>query len=197
MIQRNFFLSVNETCDTHHTLSTATENQYQCRNADVSDDSVLANLRREKGAGEICNYTTWNDPANPDINSTAVDYSRCGFNKDSAGYCLLRKGDKAFFDTYAKIKAVNYTDLNCHVSTIFTSCTDAQTKIDKILLEDWMRKQFSVDEEKGWANYANNDNCVADSITTEFWQSRRPNSAVINRAFSAITMVAALAFMLV
>lgn len=158
MIQRNFFLSVNESCGTHHTFNTKNEHVFQCRNADVSEDKEIENLRREKGAGESCKYTTWNDVSYPNINNTVVDYSRCGFNKDSAGYCLLRKGDQSFIDTYTKIKAISYTDLNCHVSTIFTSCKDAQTKIDKILLEDWMRKQFSVDEDKGWANYANNDN---------------------------------------
>jgi hypothetical protein len=100
----------------------------------------------------------------------------CGFNRDSAGHCMIRKGDTMFTEAFENFKAVNLTSLDCHVMTDFAQCKDVKDKISTIT-EDWLRMLFATDEEKGWANYAHNDKCIAESITADFWQSKNPNSA--------------------
>lgn len=82
-----------------------------------------------------------------------------------------------FLEAFEKFRAINFTKIDCHVLTDFGKCMDAHDKIKKEITEDWLRMLFSADEEKGWANYANNDKCIANSITTEFWQSRSPGYA--------------------
>ena len=53
------------------------------------------------------------------ISTAKIDYSQCGFNKDSSGYCRLRKGDSAFQKVLNQIKLIDFESLKCHVLTDF------------------------------------------------------------------------------
>lgn len=86
MIHRQIYFSINDTCSSHHSVETAVENQHQCRNADISKDQDEKSLRREHGAGEECDFVSFSDASDPDLKVPKVDYSKCGFNKDSAGH---------------------------------------------------------------------------------------------------------------
>lgn len=171
MVPRYLYLTINDTCSTHHSIKLDNNHHYQCRYGDVSKEQNINDLRRSGGAGEQCNYTTWNSKSDPSINTTASDLSRCGFNKDEGGYCMLRKGDKRFLDTLAKIKGVQFSTLKCHVLSNIHSCVDAQKTIGHDLLGEWLRRLFETDDNRGYANYANNDHCIQASITSSYWQN--------------------------
>jgi len=163
----------------------------ECRKADKSTDETEDALVRSGGDGEECKYTQWND-ADPATAKDATDTSKCGFNKDSAGYCSKRKGDQWYTGVFGEVQGLPYADFGCHGLTGYTTCKDLVDGIKSKrsdLSADWTKKNLEVMEAgNGWALYANNDNCVAGSITTGYWQGDKPDFA-LNFGFASIAAI--------
>ena len=174
--ERTIFLATADVCKSHNYI-TLEDNTIECRNATFNVNATeLEDLRVEKGAGVTCNVTAYDDPEDPTKQVPKEDVvSQCGFNKDSAGWCKMQKGDKWFTDTLGKVQESGVSGLVCHASSTIGTCKAALDGLGEPLAVEWVRKILSVTGEYGYALYANNDNCVAASITNQYWQDKSPD----------------------
>lgn len=162
----------------------------ECRKADKSTDESEDALVRAAGSGEECKFTQWNNPDDASVAVDGTDESVCGFNKDSAGYCAKRKGDQWWAGVFGDVQGLPYTDFGCHGLSTLAGCKDlidgvASKRSD--LNKDWTKKDLEVSQaSNGWALYANNDNCVAGTITKGYWQGDKPDFA-FNFGFASIS----------
>ena len=92
--------------------------------------------------------------------------------------CNMRKGDQDFVKVLEKVKDIAFHELNCHVSSSISNCK-AFIDIDSDLRLDFAQAVMQTDYDVSYANFADNDQCVAKSITNKFWQDRLPNSALL------------------
>lgn len=179
-IQSRGFLTTKDACKTHHyiTPDAAKPTQLECRKATKGDYTTLDQLKRPDGPSNDCKFTKYEDPADKDKAQPGQDTAKCGFNKGSAAYCDKRKGDSWFQDVLKKAQGLNLSGLKCHALSGLEGCGSAQTTIGKDLFKKWTRELLSTDEGlSGWALYADNDNCVATSMTGEYWQGDSPDFA--------------------
>ena len=181
--QGGLLLTVNDMCGTHHYIDVDGEaNKAECRKASVGVNATSEDdLKREDGPTENdCSYTAYNNATDPDDPVEASDTSLCGFNKDGASYCNKRKGDKWFQEILKTVKGKDLASITCHANSPLTTCVDAGSKIGTSDFKKWVRELLSTTV---YGNYANNDNCVASSVTAEFWQGDSPDFA-----FNSLTM---------
>ena len=169
-------LTLNDTCKTHHTITTGTANVYECRTAPVGNYSTEAELERPDGPSDDCGYTTFDDPANTTEGTAANDTAKCGFNKGGSAYCNKRKGDSWFQGVFDVVKGLDISALQCHALSPLSTCLAAVNAIGADNYKAWVQELLAVDENHGYGLYADNDDCVKNSITNEFWQTN-PDSA--------------------
>lgn len=174
----DIWMGINNLCKSNHAIKvTGKETQYTCRKGDTSTDVEEKDLRREE-SGKICTFLSYNNGSDATKFVNKTDYSSCGFNKDDGAYCIKRKGDKWFNETYSAIAKIDLTTFDCHVESTVEKCYDAMKKMDKKLHGDYFRALLAVSPTRGHHLYANNDNCIAKTITKSFWQEKLPDSAM-------------------
>lgn len=131
--------------------------------------SLDTDRRRKSGAGEECKFKAYTNPLSLSETNEYTGFSRCGFNKDSSGYCDIRRGDKEFtsaYENYQKLFDSNLT--NCHLMGTLDKCTSENgNSLNTNLL--WNQAQFYVNQ-GNFASIADNDKCVKSSITNIYWQ---------------------------
>lgn len=176
-----------DACKSHHVISIdgGAGLQWECRKAPFSYDET--NLTRPAGDEGVCNFTTYDNETDKDVQLNKTDYAKCGFNKGTAAYCDKRKGDSWFQDTLKEVQALQLAEkLSCHAYSTLTGCGSAGTVIGKETLKKWTRVLYETDEsDYGYALFADNDKCVAESITGEYWQGDSPDSALNSMALSS------------
>ena len=161
-----------------------------CRKGDISDDTTIQDLRRET-LTEKCNFTTFvGDIPDIDAGSNSSEAPQCGFNKNSDSWCRKRKGDQWFTEAFAKFHETDFSGYNCHPQSSASACRDAYELTGKDIFWAFDDVLFEVNEDLGFARIANNDRCVAEAITAQFWRGRDPEAAF---GYSVIaTMITAL-----
>lgn len=182
-------LAVADACKSHHYIEVSgSTTEIECRQASVSVNVTSeADLKREDGPAEDdCSYTNYDDADNSTLPVDATDISLCGFNQDGASWCNKRKGDSWFQAILETVQGKDLTTVSCHANSALTSCVDAGAKIGTSDYKTWVRELLSV---SAWGNYADNDNCVASSVTAEFWQGDNPDFAFNSMTMSSFAMV--------
>lgn len=164
-------------CKSYHTVGIEGEkNLLKCALADQSLDQEESKLIRYQGAGLTCNYTIFKgtDPKSQSENKT--DVSICGFNSFTHGFCRKRKGDTWFVDAYSRIMRIDYAKMNCHImSSVETCYAFTESKTQQENLRKWYTALQDVDYDYGWPLYAENDECVKDTITDGYWDVKEPD----------------------
>lgn len=167
----NIFIGYNSICENYNAVKVEGQNSMlQCVAADKSQDQTLESLKRTEGNGQKCYYDG--------VNGTSFDLSKCGFNTDGSGWCNKRRGDKWFTDALSQLKKIDFSKVHCHVSSTISTCSDL-LNLNQTVLHEFTRAVTESDYDIGFANYAQNDKCVAKSITTSYWQEDFPDFAVL------------------
>lgn len=185
-------MTKNDLCITHHLIAvTGKANTFECRTAPTGDGvKALTDLVRTN-SGDVCKYTAYDDPANKDTPQSKQDVAKCGFNKDDGAYCNKRKGDPWFVAALKALSAKNVAAKKCHALSSIAACKAFTDNLGATVNNEWRKELLSTDEGVGYAPYANNDKCVAGSITKLFWQDTAPGFA-----FSSFTMTSFAAMVL-
>lgn len=171
------FFGVNSLCPGHTVNNTDSPNKRTCRPGDLSDDQNESQLKRS-GVDQICNFTTFHGPgilANQ--NKSSSELAECGFNKDSSAWCRKRKGDKWFQEAYKKFIATDFSQLYCHSQSKVAECYEFHYGNAVDIHTTFANALFEVSSITGFARVANNDDCVAKSVTANFWMGRSPLDA--------------------
>lgn len=186
------FLVANDLCASHNAWIADLKylNQRECRKPRTGNYTSLDELKRPNGPKNDCGYVEYTNATDKTHQITATDVAKCGFNKDSVAYCDKRKGDVWFQTVLKKVQSLNLSGLKCHALSALTTCGSALTTVGKDLFKEWRRELLTLDESNvGWAIYANNDNCVATSMTAEYWQGDSPDFAFGSFNIRSFTIV--------
>jgi hypothetical protein len=174
----DLWLGRNNMCTSNNAIQVDTKGSlYSCRKGDQGTTEKESDLKTAE-SGTACNYLVYNNTTNPDNATEATDYSICGFNKGTNAYCLKRKGDSWFTEAYSKVSALDLSIYDCHVKSTVSECKDAQDKIDSKTIHNYYKALTETSTTYGYHLYANNDNCVADAITTSYWETESPDMAM-------------------
>ena len=173
-------------CFQHTFNDTAKTNIKKCTKGDISKDRNIDDLRRET-ADEMWEFTTFHGFNNiSEEGLSRQEPAECGFNKDSKAWCRKRKGDRWFTRVFDEFRATDFSKMNCHVESNAEECLDAFYLTGKDIFTKFKNSLYEVNGNTGFARIANNDLCVAESITSSFWQGRDPDSAI---AFGTLSVV--------
>ena len=171
----------------------------QCRNGPVSDSQNVKDLKTDKAGTECKISTTDNaDPTKFDEKTAGTVTSKCGFNKDTSAYCNVQFGDKYVTDAIADAqKKAKIPDTGCHPlsgadSEGATACVSAYDTTKDNVFATVTRKVTEAAAESYYLT-ADNDKCVAEAITQQFWRGTFGNSAM---QFGVIGTVSVFAFLL-
>ena len=106
---------------------------------------------------------------------TLNELPSCGYNVDGFLWCNKRIGDHWFQESLAKLKLIDLTKIKCHAESNILDCYDFISKAGKKFITEFKQRLYEVNN-KGFAKIANNDKCIAKSITNQYWQGHEPNS---------------------
>ena len=172
-----FLLTLNDTCSSHHTKVINDANRlFQCRKAPEGNYTTEPELERSEGPTGVCGYVTFDDSDDTTEGKAETDTAKCGFNKGGSAYCNKRKGDSWFQGVFGEVKGKDISGLQCHALSPLSTCLDAANAIGADTYKKWVQELLAVDNNAGYGLYADNDDCVKNSITNEFWQTT-PDSA--------------------
>lgn len=171
------FFGVNSLCPGHTVNNTDNANKRTCRPGDLSNEQNESQLRRS-GTDQMCNYTTFHGPGIlAGQNRSATEPAECGFNRDNSAWCRKRKGDKWFQEAYKKFIATDFTQLYCHSESSVAECYEFHHGNATSIHRTFTNALFEVSSVTGFARVANNDRCVAESVTSSFWMGNDPLNA--------------------
>ena len=171
MTRGGFVLTQFDACSTHHSYSNDSDpNLHECRTPPKSNYTTEEELERPGGPADNCTYTTFDDPQSTTAGTETNDTAKCGFNKGGSAYCSKRKGDKWFQDAFDEVKTKSIGGLECHALSPLSTCGTAVSTIGEDTYKKWVKAILEVDDNFGYGLYADNDDCVKNSITNEFWQ---------------------------
>jgi hypothetical protein len=146
-------------------LADPTSPQLECRNGARNDEQE----RRTDFADNTCAITKFDGDTKEGVASTTT--SRCGFNIVNNAFCQMLKGDD---DVIKAIEGVKHKDVDyskCHPLSGPTTGTCMEVK-DKLWTQPEFFKFFQRSMQAILASsplVADNDQCVANSITQQFW----------------------------
>lgn len=143
------------------------DNGTYCMRAPRSIDTTIEARKRANGAGEPCKFVIFIDPAHLIMGVEVTDYSKCGFNQNSSGYCDIRKGDYQYSNALMYYSSLFRSTDNWHLMSDLSNCVELTTK-DVEVLTNWNRAQFYVGK-GNYASIADNDACVKSEITQAYW----------------------------
>jgi hypothetical protein len=184
------FYGVKSACIGHTVNATTNANIKSCRMGDLSQDQDKESLRRT-GTDQLCNFTSFHGAGvGLNENRTGSDFAECGFNKDNSAWCHKRKGDRSFTEAYAKFIATDVSGYYCHAASNVEDCYAFLYGEGKEIHRTFSNALFEVNKVTGFARIANNDKCVAESITVSFWNGNSPDNAYTAgiAVISAITL---------
>jgi len=159
---------------------------FQCRKGARNHNQ---NRMREM-AGEKCKYTKYDDPSSYKP-IEGENLSSCGFNYNKHAYCPMLKGDDDVLDAIEadeeRIKK-GHSDLRCHPLSGTRSGICAQYSRSSLNTTEKFNLMMKLRQASSLSSHlvADNDECVAASITQQFWYERFPgrNDTLTNNEFS-------------
>jgi hypothetical protein len=168
----------------------------QCRSADRNKVQGRAYLKKDT-AGEECVFDQYRADtlAEFDTPVEGKDFALCGFNKDNKAWCPLLLGDDEVLDIISDFNIV-WDAAKCHKNSGAPgsgsgSVCKAQFDIQD-LNEGWRFFHYIIQTATpfAFANSAYNDQCVADTIMSNFWHGRF-DSAYAASAFTSMFVLIA------
>ena len=170
-------ISVASVCSTHFAIAIDAANmKYECRNGARNDDQK----RKQATAGVDCPIKMFTNDDNTEavVGSTKA---KCGFNTDNSAYCPMLKGDDDVINAIEEAQKKAPEGSKCHP----LSGMGAGSLCNEIKENLWNTTEyFTVSQRLSQAisvnSYlvANNDECVAGSITRSFWFGRFGDDAM-------------------
>jgi len=159
-------------------------NNLECRDPNRSKVQGLKGRSTDE-IGQTCAYITFNDTTDykKEVNATSTSY--CGFNKDNKAYCQMQPGDDEFVAIRKKYMEKT-KDFKCHRLSggeDGSICADVFKFMSDKIAFDFYKLTASVSDGQTAANVANNDECAAATVMSNFWQGRSPDSALTYGAF--------------
>jgi hypothetical protein len=149
---------------------------FQCRKGPKSKFQEISSLKRNY-SGLFCDIELQDDPDNYKIIKYSSVISQCGFNKEPSAYCEVQLGDDYVINAVRKARSKYFRSIkNCHPLSNFDQ--------NKVPLCQEVLKNFASNEvfiaikrikdahNKTYHLTANNDKCVAISITQKFWMGK-------------------------
>ena len=162
----------NSMCQSYHSievdLSTA-----ECRAGDRNKEQTREALKKN-GNGEPWQFTSFSGNF-PILGETVSKESKCGFNNITNGFCSKRKGDNWFVEAHKMYMSLDLTKLSWSAGSNVDEKWYDIVNIDPKIRETFIKALLEVDEEYGYHLIANNDACVAKSITAKFWMGTHPD----------------------
>jgi hypothetical protein len=171
------FFGIDSVCRSHNTDNGPTTGSRECRPGDKSFDENRNDLRRSSIDGK-CEFTTFvGEGTTATAGKNISEAASCGFNTSPDAWCRKRKGDKWFNSSHTDFIGTNHTTFNCHPDSFAPQCYDAWHGAGHDVFLNFNSALKEVDRDDGFARFAENDKCVAESITAAFWRGRDPGSA--------------------
>lgn len=180
-------------------FQTSVENVIQCRSGDRNKDQALSSLKTD-AAGTDCPIVQFTADTLADF-ATGTDatgqQSVCGFNTDGKAWCPRMPGDD---DVRSAVEAFNsaWNGVNCHRNSggaTGSLCKGAQDAMGSDAGWAFWRNTNGIGNAQVFANRAQNDRCVADTITTDFWNGQFEDNAYGMSAIASLfVLVAALIY---
>jgi hypothetical protein len=139
---------------------------WECRKGLRNEVQGLKSLARTN-AGEQCRLLINDNAIDPSKERTLTEYSKCGFNTNSNSYCNIQIGDEYFYSVFEGfVDKVISSGIQCHIRTEFCYLWWKLRKSKELirLINLLMMQQIH------YAYVADNDKCVAESVTGLFWQ---------------------------
>jgi hypothetical protein len=171
-------IQVASVCETHFAMTVDAVNmKYECRMGARNEEQK----RKSPTLETLCKYNKFDNADN--INATAsTTPSMCGFNKDNAAYCPMLKGDDDVVDAIeAAYKKASPDSSKCHpLSGMRTGslCNEIKENVWNTTEFFTVTQRLSQAATLSSYNVANNDECVASSITRSFWFGRFGDDAM-------------------
>ena len=174
----NSIVGPNSYCKTYSYFKLS-DFTYEWRPGDLSYDQTEEELKRNDPS-ILCSYTTWNHQ-NATSNTPIYknDTALCGYNVDGFYWWNKRIGDNWFQSTLNKLKTIDITKFKCHAESNILDCYDFIKNLNKQIYSELKQKLYEI-KNGGYAKIANNDKCVAKSITNQYWQDQKPKSKESN-----------------
>jgi hypothetical protein len=192
----NADLSGSQVCKSG--LQTTISGTIQCRSG--SRNVVQGRSSLEKNtAGVSCDTQLFtNDTLEGFANATtATSMSVCGFNKDSKAWCPLLAGDDEVVDFISAFTTV-WNTIKCHKNSGASGeASVCKAQQDAEGLDDgWRVYQYIVQtsSDVAFANTANNDRCVAETITSNFWQGQFMSAYTVSAITSMFVFIASIIY---
>ena len=168
----------------------------QCRAANRNKKQGLGGRTTDEG-GQKCNITTYTNLTDYTQEVPDTSDSYCGFNRDNKAYCKMQPGDdrvkKAFDKYFEKEKK-----FKCHRSSAGNANSICKDKLEfqiNNIAFDHYKFSAAIEDGQEAANIANNDKCVAETITSNVWQGFPPDSALAYGAFGVcVSLLASILF---
>jgi hypothetical protein len=189
-------LSGSQVCKSGLQVSIGGTNQ--CRSGEKNSVQGRPNLKKAT-VGESCATMQYTGDSLADFNTPVNGTSRsvCGFNTDSSAWCPLLAGDDEVVNFISAFTTV-WNTIKCHknsgASGTGSVCKSQQ---DAEGLDDgWKVYQYIVQtsSEVAFANTAQNDRCVAETITSNFWQGQFGAAYTVSAITSLSVLIASIIY---
>jgi hypothetical protein len=192
----NAVLGASDVCKS--AVQTTISGISQCRSGERNTVQGRSNLEKNT-VGETCvtqQYT--NDTLagyDTTVNSSTV--SICGFNQDNKSWCPLLGGDDEVVDFISAFTTV-WNTITCHKNSGASgqgSICKAQQDAEGIA-DGWRVYQYLIQtsSEVAFATTANNDRCVAETITSNFWQGQFMSAYTVSAISSMFVFIVSIIY---
>lgn len=167
---------------------------FQCRSGARNIDQGRDSLKKAN-AGTECKTMEYTNDTLAGFNTPvdATTRSVCGFNKDSSAWCPLLAGDDEVVDFISAFTTV-WNTIKCHKNTGASGeGSVCKSQYDAEGLDDgWRVYQYIVQtsSDVAFATTANNDKCVAETITSNFWQGQFGAAYTVSAITSTFVLIA-------
>lgn len=170
----------------------------QCRSGERNLVQGRSNLEKDNVGTECMTLRYTNDTLDgygTTVNDTT--YSACGFNQDNKSWCPLLAGDDEVVDFISAFTTV-WNTITCHKNSGASGTGSVcKEQYDAEGLNDgWRVYQYigQTSSDVAFATTANNDRCVAETITSNFWQGQFMSAYTVSAISSMFVFIVSIIY---
>lgn len=174
-LRQNQYLGADAVCKTFYQKTLDSDKKTYCLNAPTTegvDGEDESKLKREDGDGADCKIKVYEDPENPDKGEDKTNQSKCGFNKDTAGWCDKQRGDPWFQKVLKGVQDKPVSSLQCNPASPLTTCKEFVDGLGEDSLKQMNKELLAANEDYGFHLVAENEDCVKSAITQAYWMTK-------------------------
>ena len=147
-------------CESGHFITDS--NKYYCMNAPYKLTSITEGFEE----GTECFFWAYLDKSDPHFKSKQKELAKCGFNNNNLAYCDIHAGDSPYKEYISAYKNVLSKNLSCNPKS--TKCASLYSHANAAFPALERHALYKI-QPNGNANVADNDECVRDEITVDYW----------------------------